>query len=427
VIPDYDTVIFDEAHLIEEVATQYFGLQVSSNRIEEIARDAERLAASFRGPAKGGGGAAALRIAAQEFFLPIRERLRGEAGRVRFDAPQHGGLALEDPWQALRAALAELGRQAAILGGENGEGLVRRSEESIDAVSRILGRSDPGFVYGIEAQGRGVLLSAAPIDVSDLLRETLFDRLHACVLTSATLTVDGSFEFYRSRLGLTECETRVVATSFDHESQAVLYLPPSMPEPRDPEFVGAAVRQIEALLEVTGGRAFLLFTSYANLARVSECLAARGEYPLFVQGEGSRHVLLDRFRSSRNGVLLGTSSFWHGVDVAGEALSLVVIDKLPFDVPGDPLVAARIARIRQDGGDPFREYQTPLAVLELKQGLGRLLRSRTDRGILAVLDPRLTTRGYGKTFLRSLPPYRIVRDVAACRRFFVPPAEAPAG
>jgi len=421
VIPDYDTVIFDEAHLIEEVATLYFGQQVSSTRIEEIARDAERLASAAGGPAKNGGGAAALRMAAQEFFLPLRERLRNEAGRIRFDRPEGGGLALEGPWLALRGALEELGRQAAAHGGEKGEGLVRRVDETVQAVTRILGRSDPGFVYGIEAQGRSVQLSAAPIDVSALLRDTLFDRLHACVLTSATLTVDGSFDFFRSRLGLTECETRVVPTSFDHEAQAVLYLPPTMPEPRDPDFVPAALRQIEALLEVTNGRAFLLFTSYANLARVHEALAARGEYPLFVQGEGSRHVLLDRFRGSRNGVLLGTSSFWHGVDVAGEALSLVVIDKLPFDVPGDPLIAARIDRIRHSGGDPFREYQTPLAVLELKQGLGRLLRSRSDRGILAVLDPRLTTRGYGRTFLRSLPPYRVVRDVAACRHFFAPP------
>jgi ATP-dependent DNA helicase DinG len=172
------------------------------------------------------------------------------------------------------------------------------------------------------------------------------------------------------------------------------------------------------LLEITEGRAFLLFTSYAVLTRAREALADEGRWQLFVQGEGSRTALLDGFRTARAGVLLGTSSFWQGVDVPGDALSLVVIDKLPFDVPGDPLVAARIEAIRRDGGDPFREYQTPLAVLQLKQGLGRLLRKRTDRGILAVLDPRLTSRTYGATFLRSLPPYRVVRDVESCARFF---------
>jgi len=192
-----------------------------------------------------------------------------------------------------------------------------------------------------------------------------------------------------------------------------------MPEPREAGFFERSMEEIEALLDITQGRAFLLFTSHAALSRARERLAEADRWPLLVQGEGSRAALLESFKTTPRAVLLGTSSFWHGVDVPGEALSLVVIDKLPFDVPGDPLVAARIERIRENGGNPFVEYQTPLAVLDLKQGLGRLLRTRGDRGILAVLDPRLTTKGYGKTFLNSLPPYPVLRDRAAAGAFFL--------
>jgi ATP-dependent DNA helicase DinG len=232
------------------------------------------------------------------------------------------------------------------------------------------------------------------------------------------MTVARSFDFFRQRLGLADAECREVESSFDHASQAVLYLPRGMPEPAHPDFVRAMVDEIVALLGVTAGRAFLLFTSYANMQRVHDELARVGRWPLFLQGEGSKVALVESFRSTPGAVLLGTTSFWHGVDVPGEALSCVVVDKLPFDVPSDPLIAARIDRIRDGGGNPFVEYQLPLAVLELKQGLGRLLRSRSDRGILAVLDPRLTSRRYGKTFLDSLPPYRVVREREVCERFF---------
>jgi ATP-dependent DNA helicase DinG len=210
----------------------------------------------------------------------------------------------------------------------------------------------------------------------------------------------------------------IVASPFDHARQAVLYLPRRMPEPREPAFFARAMEEIESLLDITGGRAFLLFTSHAALSKAKEHLARVGRFPLFVQGEGSKAALLEAFKATPRAVLLGTNSFWHGVDVPGEALSLVVIDKLPFDVPSDPLVAARIERIRENEGNPFAEYQTPMAVLDLKQGLGRLLRSRGDRGILTVLDPRLTTKGYGKTFLASLPPYPVVRDREAAAAFF---------
>ncbi len=427
VLPDHDTVVFDEAHLLEDVATLYFGVQVSSAQVEDLARDAEGLAARGGGAAEGGGGAAGLRRAARSFFSPIRERLREGAARVRFDPPSRGGLDLDRAWAELAEALREVGGGASALEGEEAGALSDRASEIGEAFELVLRRDDPDHVYGVEGRGRaGVVLSASPIDVSALLRERLFESLRAAVLTSATLAVEGRFEFFRSRLGLESADTLVVGSPFDPAGQAVLYLPSAIPEPRDPAFVPRAVEEIRNLLAVTGGRAFLLFTSYANLERVRAALEEDGSWNLIVQGEGSKVALVEKFKRTERAVLLGTTSFWHGVDVQGEALSLVVIDKLPFEVPDDPLVAARIERIRDRGGNPFAEYQVPIAVLELKQGLGRLLRSRSDRGVLAVLDPRLVTKAYGRTFLDSVPPYRRVRTLEECRAFFSGPRDRKA-
>jgi ATP-dependent DNA helicase DinG len=414
VLPEYDTVIFDEAHLLEEIATLYFGMQVSAAQIEEVARGAEAAAARAGGPAKGGAGAAQLREAAKEFFYPLKELLDDEAGRVRFDPPERGGPEIGEEWEMLSEALEGVGRQA-----DEEDSLLMRVEELKDTLTRILDRDDRDFVYGLELRGRAnVLLSAAPIDVSQLLRGGLFDGLHAGILTSATLAVDDSFDFFQNRLGLKEADCMIAPSSFDHRSQALLYLPKRMPEPRHPRFTERAVEELVRLLEISRGRAFLLFTSYAVMHRVFEALDGVGRWPLFLQGEGSKVAMVESFKTTPRAVLLGTTSFWHGVDVPGEALSLVVVDKLPFDVPSDPLIAARIERIRDDEGNPFMEYQVPLAVLELKQGLGRLLRSSSDRGLLSVLDPRLTTRRYGRTFVKSLPPYRLVREIEECERFF---------
>jgi len=423
VLPDYDTVIFDEAHLLEEVATLYFGETASANQVEELARDVEKSAAKSGGPAKGGGGAAALREAARELFAPIRDALRADSGRQRFEPSSRGGLDLTAEWATLSHAIDEAAKPSG--NRADNEAIETRAEALKGALDTVLHREVSGFVYGMEGRGRGnVILSAAPIDVGPLLQESLFDRLHACVLTSATLSVGTSFDFFRKRLGLTDASGLIVESPFDHARQAVLYLPKRMPEPREPTFFARAMDEIEALLDITDGRAFLLFTSHAALSRAREHLGRVDRFPLFVQGEGSKAALLQEFKTTPRAVLLGTNSFWHGVDVPGEALSLVVIDKLPFDVPSDPLIAARIERIRENEGNPFAEYQTPMAVLDLKQGLGRLLRSRGDRGILAVLDPRLTTKGYGKTFLASLPPYPIVRDREAAGVFFRDPKSA---
>jgi ATP-dependent DNA helicase DinG len=421
VLPDYDTVVFDEAHLLEEVATLYFGESVSSHQVEELARDVEKGAAKAGGPTKGGGGAAELRDAARELFAPIRDTLREASGRQRFESAARGGLDLSDEWERLRRAIDEVAKPSG--SRADNDAIEVRAHAVRDGLANVLKRDAPGYVYGIETRGRGnVILSAAPIEVGSLLQDSLFSRLHACVLTSATLSVGASFSFFKERLGLPDTPGLIVDSPFDHARQAVLYLPKRMPEPRDPGFFSRAMEEIEALLGITGGRAFLLFTSHAALARARAHLVALDRFPLFVQGEGSKAALLQEFKNTPRAVLLGTSSFWHGVDVPGEALSLVVVDKLPFDVPSDPLIAARIERIRENEGNPFAEYQTPMAVLDLKQGLGRLLRSRVDRGILAVLDPRLTTKGYGKTFLGSLPPYPVVRDREAAASFFVGPS-----
>lgn len=408
VLPEYDTVVFDEAHLLEDTATAFFGTTVSTAQVDELARDAEKLAG-------GKASASDLREASRAFFDEVRRHFPDGAGRRPFASQERGGPDLDEAWAALSGAIDETVRAA----GTAGEGIEGRAAELKEAFVAVLDRRQPGFVYGVERRGRlGVILSASPIDVAQTLREKLFDTLHASVLCSATLAVSGKFDFFRRRLGLEDARGEIVESPFDPATQARLYLPKSMPEPRDPSFVPRAIGEIRRLLEISKGRAFLLFTSYANLHKVKDALEREGRWALFVQGEGSKAALVERFRETPEAVLLGTSSFWHGVDVPGEALSLVVIDKLPFDVPNDPLVAARIDRIREDGGSPFDEYQLPLAVLELKQGVGRLLRRKTDRGIVAVLDPRLTTKGYGKTFLKSLPAYPVVRDQEACVAFF---------
>ena len=260
-------------------------------------------------------------------------------------------------------------------------------------------------------------LRAAPIDVADIVREAVLGGRHATVLTSATLTVELKFDYVLGRLGLPGATTLALPSEFDFQTQALLYLPPEMPDPRSPEFNRAAARIIAELLDRTRGRAFVLFTSYAAMREAHNLTEARVSWPLFMQGTAPRSALLRDFRATPNAVLFATSSFWQGVDVAGEALSCVIIDRLPFASPSDPLVAARIASIGARGGNAFQDYQLPLATLTLLQGLGRLIRTRTDRGVLAVLDPRLTRKSYGRRFLASLPPAPLTTDLSAVQRF----------
>jgi ATP-dependent DNA helicase DinG len=415
VIPPYDSVILDEAHLLEDVATQYFGVQVSSHRLEDLCRDVEReLKAAKR---------------ADPPVLSEVEAVRHRGERF-FNLLQHGrGRRLTSDWMTSRVAeesgalLSRLeGLKTAMLAiheaPEALTGLAGRAQALAEEMRFILHAEDDSHVYFVESRGRGVLLKATPIDVSSMLRELLFERVRAAVLTSATLTVDGTFEYLKSRLGIEGGQEILLPSPFDYSSQAVLYVPRRMPDPRSPEFVQRAAEQIVGLLKCSRGRAFVLFTSYANMNAVAERIAGEIPYPLLMQGEAPKGVLLETFRSTPGAVLLATASFWQGVDVVGEQLSCVIVDKLPFASPADPVVAARIDRLRNHGQNPFGEYQVPVAVLMLKQGLGRLIRSGSDRGVLAVLDSRLIERPYGARFLESLPPARLVHELSEVQSFF---------
>ena len=424
VLPDYDCLILDEAHRIEEIATLHFGRRASSARLRELADDARREAERQSADIAAGGdladmaavvaAASAVGRRAADLFATYLAAGEGRRRLARLDDEQL------HCWTDLRAGLARL---ESVLGGlpdaeETVAALRRRSLEARDDLDNILTGDDAAFVRWSEVRGRLVSVQASPIDVSQDLRRELFDPLRSTVLTSATLTVDGSFAFLRRRLGLDAAIEARVESPFDYQSQAVLYLPRGLPDPGDETFVERSVPILRDLLEVTGGRAFLLFTSFARLRATREALSGVGDYVLLTQGEAPRVLLLERFARLPRAVLLGTASFWEGVDVPGAALSLVVIDRLPFAVPDDPLLAARLDEIRSEGGEPFEEYQVPDAVLALKQGAGRLIRTRRDRGILCVLDPRLTTRRYGDAFLRSLPPFHTTSDFDAVRAFF---------
>ncbi len=429
VIPNCNHAIIDEAHQLEDVATQYFGRALSSYRVEDLARDGDRLVSSNEVPHGERADAIdadleRIRHHARTFFASLQllqfdlPGASGNDARARIGPSQtlrvaDDGAALVGALDALQADIA-LGRDLP----EEVLALARRAGELRDDLRFLLRADDPAFVYYLEARGRALFLRAAPIDVSAIVREVLLDRMRMTVLTSATLSVDGSFDYLRQRLGIGRAQEVRLDSEFDYARQSVLYLPKRMPDPRSPQFADAAAQEVLEILRRTRGRAFVLFTSYANLRRVQRVAEAELEYPILVQGTAPRSALLRDFRATPNAVLLATSSFWQGVDVVGEALSCVIIDKLPFASPGDPITAARIEAITNRGGSAFSEYQIPLAILALKQGLGRLLRHRDDRGVLAVLDPRLRTMGYGRRFLGSLPPAPLTHSLDVVEKFF---------
>jgi ATP-dependent DNA helicase DinG len=438
VLPECSAVIFDEAHELENVATSFFGVSVSNFRFEELVRDTEimlrRHKLDGRGIVKAGG---LLRESAQELFslLPRGEGRFEFANRPAF-LEEHGAAYLEVKRRLdhLQAAIQVLRDKP-----DEAHNLLRRIDELGVQLSFVLEHEDRNTVFWIERRGgessrrrrpggeaapasssRFVFLQATPIDVSPILRKALFEPLESVVLTSATLAVNGGYEYVKRRLGVPPAREIVVPSHFDYARQALLYVPPT-PDPRHPDFPRSATEQIRAVLAVTRGRAFCLFTSYAQMHDVYERLLGELDFPLLLQGQAPKNALLEEFRSTPHCVLLATASFWQGVDVQGEQLSCVIIDRLPFAVPSDPVVAARSRAIDESGGNAFLEYQVPAAVIALKQGFGRLIRSLHDRGVLVLLDPRVLTKYYGRVFLDSLPPYGRAKELADVEKFFAGP------
>jgi ATP-dependent DNA helicase DinG len=410
-LPTYEAVIFDEAHQLEDVITDYFGVGVSTLRLLALVRDVGRAIANHNAPDRLEPTIQHADRRAAALFEALRRRL-GKKERCPIGAetwqgePEEAAHALDTALEELEAAFEATPGRTLADGGDEAEALGRRARAIRDDLSLIVDgaqRFDRKHVFWAEQRGRTVLLHASPVDVADIVRERLLSQVDAAIFTSATLTAGGSFEFVRARLGLESAVEARLPSPFDYARQAILYLPRDLPLPSDDGWVEAAAERMRELVEITQGRAFLLFTSYRQLERVHKLLAPQLRFPVLVQGERPKHLLVEEFKRNLGSVLFATASFWEGVDVVGEALSLVVIDKLPFAPPDDPLVAARSRRLEEMGEEPFNAYHVPRAALALAQGFGRLIRHRGDRGIVALLDARAVRRGYGRKVLAGLP------------------------
>jgi ATP-dependent DNA helicase DinG len=422
ILPEAGAVIFDEAHELEDVAGNYFGISVSAARLEELCRDVEASLQRNRMYTSGLSGALkSLRERSDFFFSLLPE---GE-GRFAFENRREFLEENGDEFVGLQQSLVRLNSEIEGLPSKPEEvfAFTRRAQELHVQLGFLMENEDKNTVFWIERRRAGrerlnVSIQATPIDVGPVLREALWSKLESSVLTSATLAVGGGFEYIRQRLGVEHARELVLPSHFDYQNQALLYVPPDLPDPRTPQFAVKAADRIRKLLEITRGRAFVLFTSYAQMRDIYQRLLGEVEFPMLLQGDAPKNALLEEFRLTPNCVLFATSSFWQGVDVQGEQLSCVIIDRLPFAVPSDPVVAARVKAIDADGGNAFFQYQVPAAVITLKQGFGRLIRSLHDRGLLALLDNRILKKAYGRVFVESLPNYRRTTELGKVEEFF---------
>jgi ATP-dependent DNA helicase DinG len=412
IIPAYDAVIFDEAHQIEDVMTEYFGVQVSSRRVETLCRDARRIVVEL---AKQSSVEPLLRevaFQASQFFHGLLEKLGAPSNRVALADSDLAGEQQRKLHQ-LDTALEELHSclMAKLTSDPSVGSLARRTRSLRDDFSLFVERKQRNHVQWAEVRDKNTVLGASPIEVADVFRTRVLDVTGSVVCTSATLSTGGSFEFIKHRLGIDrEIDECVFESPFDYHKQAALFVPAHLPDCREPAYLTEAAKEISRLIALAKGGAFVLCTSIKAVHELSNLFRPLSSYHVLVQDEAPKAELLRRFRADGNAVLFGSGSFWEGVDVPGEALRLVIIDKLPFDVPSDPLVMARCERLKAQGKSPFADYQLPSAALTLKQGFGRLIRSTKDYGIVAVLDRRLVTKGYGKVLLRSLPVDRCITD-----------------
>jgi len=437
ILPEAAAVIFDEAHEVEDVAGNYFGISVSNLRLEDLARDVENSMQRHRMLSASLSGALGSVRERSQFFFSL---LPAGDGRFAFETRREFLEENGDEFGALNQALTRLAGELEGLPQKPEEvfNFVRRAQEIQAQLGFAMEAEDRNTVFWIERRGgrfgsrvaankssetsprgrQNVFLQATPIHVGPILRECLWSKLECAVLTSATLAVGGGFEYIRQRLGLEHARESVLPSHFDYQSQALLYVPPDLPDPRTPQFAVQTAARIRRLLEITRGRAFVLFTSYAQMNDIYQRLLGEVEFPILRQGDAPKSALLEEFRLTPNAVLFATSSFWQGVDVQGEQLSCVIIDRLPFAVPSDPVVAARVKAIDADGGNAFFQYQVPAAVITLKQGFGRLIRSLHDRGLLVLLDNRILKKQYGRVFVESLPNYKRTTDMKVVEEFF---------